>query len=111
MTASDTLEELEFLVTELSDVAFHIVAKTNISPYLEKFDQFDNVNLYTNIHHDDIIEDLLIRSDIYLDINHWEEVDGIVGRAIEKRKKIFAFSNVVHRINDDIQVFKIEEKK
>ncbi|HGR8455638.1 TPA: DapH/DapD/GlmU-related protein [Streptococcus pneumoniae] len=110
LTASDTLEELEFLVTELSDVAFHIVAKTNISPYLEKFNQFDNVNLYTNIHHNDIIEDLLTRSDIYLDINHWEEVDGIVGRAIEKGKKIFAFSNVVHRINDDIQVFKIEEK-
>ena len=52
----------------------------------------------------------MIRSDIYLDINHWEEVDGIVGRSIEKGKKIFAFSNVVHRINDDIQVFKIEEK-
>ena len=49
-------------------------------------------------------------ADFYLDINHWNEVDDIVGRALEKGKPIFAFENVVHRKNEEIQVFKIEEK-
>ena len=36
------------------------------------------------------------KSDIYLDINHWGEVDGIVNRAIEQHKPVYAFENTVH---------------
>ncbi len=32
---------------------------------------------------DDIIEDLLDQSEIYLDISHWDQVDSIVDRAFE----------------------------
>jgi nodulation protein L len=39
---------------------------------------------------------LLKKSDIYLDINHWGEVDGIVNRAIEQHKPVYAFENTVH---------------
>lgn len=97
LTASDTLENLTYLVENLPEVSFHIAAKTNVSDRLEAFKKYDNVTLYTNVHHDDIIEDLLDQSEIYLDINHWDQVDSIVDRAFEKGKPIFAFDNVAHR--------------
>ena len=59
LTASDTLENLTYLVEHLPEVAFHIAAKTNVSDRLEAFNAYDNVTLYTNVHHGDIIEDLL----------------------------------------------------
>lgn len=95
-TASDTLEHLTELVEALPQVAFHIAAKTNVSDRLLAFKAYDNVTVYTNVHHNDIIEDLLDQADIYLDINHWEEVDGIVHRAVEKGKPVFAFDTVGH---------------
>jgi len=97
LTASDTLENLTYLVENLPEVSFHIAAKTNVSNRLEAFKKYDNVTLYTNVHHDDIIEDLLDQSEIYLDINHWDQVDSIVDRAFEKGKPVFAFDNVAHR--------------
>lgn len=88
LTASDTLENLTYLVENLPEVSFHIAAKTNVSDRLEAFKKYDNVTLYTNVHHDDIIEDLLDQSEIYLDINHWDQVDSIVDRAVEKGKPV-----------------------
>lgn len=96
LTASDSLEHLTELVEALPDVAFHIAAKTNVSDRLLAFKDYDNVTLYTNVHHADIIEDLLDQADFYLDINHWEEVDGIVHGAVEKGKPVLAFDNVGH---------------
>lgn len=49
LTASDTLENLDYLVQNLPEVAFHIAAKTNISDYLESFNRYENVNIYTNV--------------------------------------------------------------
>ena len=111
LTASDTLEHLDYLVQELPEVAFHIAAKTNVSDYLESFNHYENVNIYTNVHYDDILEDLLNRADIYLDINHWGEVDNIVGRALEIGKPVFSFETVVHRRNENVRVFSLEDKE
>lgn len=111
LTASDTLEHLDYLVQELPEVAFHIAAKTNVSEYLESFNRYENVNIYTNVHHDDIIEDLLQRADFYLDINRWGEVDNIVERALAIGKSIFAFDTVVHRTAEGVQVFSLEDKE
>lgn len=97
LTASDTLENLTELVEALPEVNFNIAAKTSISPYLESFNKYNNVTLWTNIHHDDIIDDLLERSDIYLDINHWEEVDNILYHVFEKEKEVLSFETVCHR--------------
>ena len=49
-------------------------------------------------------------SDFYLDINQWDEVDDIVGRALERGKPIFAFENVAHRTSEKIQVFGLDDK-
>ena len=45
------------------------------------------------------------QSEIYLDINHWDQVDSIVDRAFEKGKPVFAFDNVVHRAELGASVF------
>lgn len=109
LTASDTLENLDYLVQNLPEVAFHIAAKTNISDYLESFNRYENVNIYTNVHHDDIVEDLMKKSDIYLDINHWGEVDGIVNRAIEQNKPVYTFENTSHDSSGYSKVFRTED--
>ena len=49
-------------------------------------------------------------ADIYLDINHWNEVDDSIGRALAIGKPIFAFDNVVHRSSEKIQVFGLDDK-
>lgn len=108
LTASDTLENLTYLVKNLPDVAFHIAAKTNISPYLESFSIYPNVNLYSNLHQEDIIEDLLNKADLYLDINHWDEVDSIVTQAKEKGKIVLAFTNTAHQPQETTYLFPTE---
>ena len=50
-------------------------------------------------------------ADIYLDINHWNEVDDIIGRALAIEKPIFAFDTVVHRTAEGVQVFSLEDKE
>ena len=109
LTASDTLEQLAYLAENLPDLEFHIAAKTNISPYLASFKDYPNINLYTNIHQDDFIEDLLDRADIYLDINHWGEVDQIVQRAISKGKPVLAFSQTAHQPEENTLLFESDQ--
>ena len=109
LTASDTLEQLAYLAENLPELEFHIAAKTNISPYLASFNDYPNINLYTNIHQDDFIEDLLDRADIYLDINHWGEVDQIVQRAISKGKPVLAFRQTAHQPEANTLLFESDQ--
>ena len=109
LTASDTLEHLTYLAQQLPELTFHIAAKTSVSPYLESFKTFPNITLYTNVHHDDIIEDLLARADLYLDINHWGEVDQIVERAHKAQKAIFSFKELAHQDYPDQASFSSQE--
>ena len=109
LTASDTLEKLAYLAQALPDMDFHIAAKTSISPYLESFRSYPNINLYTNVHQDDIIEDLLERADIYLDINHWDEVDHIVERALQKKKPVLAFAETAHQPAETQAVYSLDQ--
>lgn len=102
LTDSDTLEQLAYLVEHLPDVDFHIAAPTSVSPYLKSFTAYINVQLYTNIHHEDIIDDLLDRADIYLDINHGREVAQITKRATEKNKPVLSFDCVSHVVGGQI---------
>ena len=109
-TYSDQLEGLEYLLSSLPEVDFHVAAPTNVSDYLRSFERFSNFQLYEYCQTREVSDRILEMSDFYLDINQWDEVDNIVGRALAIGKPIFAFENVVHRKNEEIQVFKIKEK-
>lgn len=92
-TASDTLEHLAYLAEALPEVAFHVVAGTHVSPYLDGFRRFRNVQLYTNLNDLAWEDELLAQADIYLDINHWWEAKDGVSRAALLGKPILAFDH------------------
>lgn len=92
-TASDTLEHLAYLAEALPEVAFHIVAGTHVSPYLDSFRRYRNVQLYTNVNDQALEDGFLDRTDIYLDINHWWETKDGVTKAALLGKPILAFEH------------------
>ncbi|HFH9839988.1 TPA: DapH/DapD/GlmU-related protein [Streptococcus suis] len=96
-TASDRLEHLAYLAENLPDVAFHIVASVYISPYLDSFRQYPNINIYSNIHDVDIDQSILAMTDIYLDINHGPEEKHAVEQAYQLGIPIVAFDSLAHR--------------
>ena len=82
-----------------------------MSQIFKKFSRFSNFQLYEYCQSREISERILELADVYLDINHWNEVDDIIGRALAIRKPIFAFDTVAHRTDEGIQVFSIEDKE
>ena len=109
-TYSDQLEGLEYLLISLPEVDFHVAAPTNVSDYLRSFERFKNFQLYEYCQSREVSDRILEMADFYLDINHWNEVDDIIGRALERGKPIFAFENVVHRKNEEIHVFSLKDE-
>lgn len=96
-TASDRLEHLAYLAENLPHVAFHIVASVYISPYLDSFRQYPNINIYSNIHEVDIDQSILSMTDMYLDINHGPEEKNAVEQAHQLGIPIVAYDSLAHR--------------
>lgn len=95
LTNSDQIEALTYLVESLPDVTFRVAALTEMSASLLSMVRYPNVVLYQNINQE-WIQELLKISSIYLDINHYAEVQGIVRKAFEHQQVILAFSHTVH---------------
>ena len=95
LTNSDQLEALSYLVTQAPNVTFRIAALTEMSPTLLSMVQYPNVVLYQNISQNRIKE-LLNVSSVYLDINHYGEVQGIVRKAFEHNQVILGFAHTLH---------------
>ena len=74
-------------MTQAPNVTFRIAALTEMSPTLLSMVQYPNVVLYQNISQNRIKE-LLNVSSVYLDINHYGEVQGIVRKAFEHKQVI-----------------------
>lgn len=110
-TYSDQLEGLEYLMESLPEVDFHVAAPTNVSDYLRSFERFSNFQLYEYCQTREVSDRILEMADIYLDINQWDEVDNIVGRALVIGKPVFAFDTVAHQTVEEIQVFSLEDKE
>ena len=95
LTNSDQIEALTYLLESLPDVTFRVAALTEMSASLLSMVRYPNVVLYQNISQERI-QELLKISSIYLDINHYAEVQGIVRKAFEHQQVILAFSHTVH---------------
>ncbi len=103
-TASDNLEHLDYLASHLPDVAFNILAGTHISPHLNSFRRFKNLNIYSNINDLELEDEILNRTNLYLDINHWWEVKDILNRCLDKNIPILAFENTSHAPEKAVQL-------
>ena len=95
LTNSDQIEALPYLLEHLPDVTFRVAAVTEMSPELMSLVRYPNLVLYQNISQKRIKE-LLHQSSIYLDINHFGEVQGIVRKAFEHQQLILGFEQTLH---------------
>lgn len=90
-TASQELEQLDYLAEQLPNVAFHVAAWTSMGPKLH-----DLSNRYPNIHlHPAIskekLEELKEQMDVYLDINLETSTSDMVADVVQLSKPVFAF--------------------
>lgn len=95
VTNSDQIQHFDFLLDSLPDYHFHVAALTEMSSRLMQYGTRNQVTLYPNVRQD-ALTNLLETCDIYLDVNHGSEVEGIVRRAFEYNQAIFAFENTAH---------------
>ncbi|MGT2799037.1 glycosyltransferase family 8 protein [Streptococcus marmotae] len=99
LTNSGDIEHIEYLIQSLPEYRFNIAAHTLMSPNLRNLDQYKNAYTYPMVT-PPMLEKMFHDSSIYLDINHFNEVNDIVQKARESGKSIFAFSNTKHREDD-----------
>ena len=112
ITNSDQIEKLEEIVTSLPNINFHIAALTEMSTKLLSFKKYPNVHLYPNAVPSKFHE-LYNLCDVYLDINHGNEILDSVRGAFEQNMLIVGFNNTLHNPNfvSPQNVFKPEEVK
>lgn len=96
LTNSDNIEQLTTLVERLPQVTFYIGAITEMSSKLLAYSKYSNVKLFPNIS-DGKLDELLKICDIYLDINHSNEIFSAVRTAFEQSMLILAFKETQHQ--------------
>ena len=97
-TNSDQLEQIDGLISALPQVEFNIAALTEMSSKLMEKGKHPNVRLYPGAKLD-MIGKLFRKCDIYLDINHGNEIVMAVQRAFLHNQVIYAFRNTLHNEN------------
>lgn len=95
LTISDQIEQLDYLLDNLSDICFHIAAPVQFSEKIRKLETKYNVRLVT-VTTEQQIDTLVNMCDILLDINHFQEVGSIVSKFMQAGKMVLAFDNTVY---------------
>ena len=94
-TNSDQVEQLKTLVEALPELHFNVLAITEMSSKLMAFDDYENVSLYPGVKTKKA-EELFGKCDIYLDINHANEILDAVREAFLNDQIIYAFDELAH---------------
>lgn len=100
---TDDIWELEHLLQRCPNTDFHIAAPVYCSDRLKQLVGYPNYYLHEAITEEQF-EVLLLNSDIYLDINHGEEVWNVVDRCITEGKTIYG----IRRARKDNQYISFE---
>ena len=107
-TNSASLESIEYLLSELPEVHFTILAPTNFADSVVDMQRFLNLSIYPNFSPFNKNE-ILDKMDFYLDINHGGVVGTILEEISDKNKPIFAFDNTSHDSSGRSQIFSSAE--
>ena len=107
-TNSAGLESIEYLLSELPEVHFTILAPTNFADSVVDMQRFLNLSIYPNFSPFNKKE-TLDKMDFYLDINHGGVVGTIIEEIHDKNKPIFAFDNTSHDSSGRSQIFSSAE--
>lgn len=95
-TNSDNIEQIESIISNLADFQFNIAALTVMSDKLMNLGKkYSNVHLYPAVSPEQIKE-LVNSNDLYLDINHGDEILDAVRAAFENNMLIMAFDDTMH---------------
>ncbi|WP_295729306.1 accessory Sec system glycosylation chaperone GtfB [uncultured Limosilactobacillus sp.] len=94
-TNTDQVEQLENLVKLMPNIQFHVAAITEMSSKLLTIGKYPNAHMYPGILPDKIKE-LVADCDIYLDINHGNEILDAVRGAFEQNMLILGFKDTIH---------------
>lgn len=105
-TNSDQIEQCEVLVKALPQMQFHIAALTEMSPKLMAMESYSNVRLYPNVR-PRMLDELFDCCDLYLDVNHGNEIVDATQRAFLNNQILFAFTNTLHNeeLTDSKNIF------
>lgn len=95
-TNTDQVAQLETLVKLMPNIEFHVAAITEMSSKLLTIGKYDNVHMYPGILPDKI-KKLVADCDIYLDINHGNEILDAVRGAFEQNMLIVGFKDTIHQ--------------
>lgn len=96
VTNSDQIEQLQTLVERIPELTFHIAAPTEMSTTLMDYIRYKNVVLHQTVSQEQL-NDLYQQCDIYLDINHYQEVPLSIRRAFLANQLILAYSHTIHQ--------------
>ena len=94
-TNSAAMESLDYLLSELPEVHFTVLAHTNFAPFVVDFQSHLNLSLFPNFNPFNMKE-TLDKMDFYLDINHGGEIANIIEEVQKRDKPIFTFDNTSH---------------
>ena len=90
-TASQELEQLDYLAEQLPNVDFHVAAWTSMGPKLyDLFNRYPNIHLHPGISKEKL-EELKEQMDVYLDINLETSTSDMVADVAQLSKPVFAF--------------------
>lgn len=96
LTNSDQIEQLQTLLASLPDWQFHVGAITEMSSRLMDLGAYPNLTLYPNISNDQV-KQLYASCDVYLDINHANEILDAVRQAFDHNQVILGFGATLHQ--------------
>lgn len=107
-TNSAFMESLDYLLSELPEVHFTVLAHTNFAPFVVDFQSHLNLSLFPNFNPFNMKE-TLDKMDFYLDINHGGEIANIIEEVQKLDKPIFGFDNTSHDSKGRSQIFSSTE--
>lgn len=96
LSASDELEMIEELIEGLQEYHFMIGARTMVSQKFLNLGRNKNVTISAQMSKLDV-ERALQKCELYLDINHFLEVDYILSRAILYDIPVLSFRDIAHQ--------------
>ena len=103
-TNTADIRELETLLKELPNVAFHVLAHSHFGFNLVQLERYPNLFLYPSF--DPLTSrKVLGKLDFYLDINPYGEVDQITEKISQKGLPIFSFEGTNHVKTGESVVF------
>ena len=107
-TNSAAMESLVYLLSELPEVHFTVLAHTNFAPFVVDLQSYLNLSLFPNFNRFNLKE-TLDKMDFYLDINHEGEIANIIEEVHKRNKPIFTFDNTSHDSSGRSHIFSSSE--